>query len=167
VLTEPARIAVGRINGIYGVQGWVKIYSYTTPVDNILHYRPWQLYHKEQWQTVDFVTGKIQGKKLIAQLEGYTSRESALVLMGADIFVYREQLPPTQEGEYYWTDLIGLKVVNQQGIELGKVEYLFATGANDVLVVQGEIERLIPFDNTVLEVDFNQKILRVEWDADF
>jgi 16S rRNA processing protein RimM len=78
-------------------------------------------------------------------------------------------LPPAPEGEYYWTDLIGLTVINREGVTLGQVDHLLETGANDVLVVKGERERLIPFllELVVLEVDLAQRMLRVDWEEDF
>lgn len=168
-MSEPTRIVLGKISGLYGVQGWMKIFSYTRPIANILNYSPWQLCQYGQWQTVSVGEGKTHGKGIIARLETIHDRDEAAGLLGADIAIYREQLPPTQENEYYWADLIGLTVINQEGITLGQVDYLLETGANDVLVLRGERERLIPFllDQVVIEVDLAQHQLRVDWDADF
>ncbi|OGT18868.1 MAG: ribosome maturation factor RimM [Gammaproteobacteria bacterium RBG_16_57_12] len=161
-------ITVGRITGLYGVQGWVKIFSYTQPRDNILNYNPWLLCIRGQWRAVKLHQGKAHGKGIIARIEGYDDRDTAATLTGVDIAIERSQLPPAGEGEYYWIDLIGLEVINQEGRSLGKVADLLETGANDVLVVKGDQERLIPYvkDVIVQTVDLKQKIMRVDWQED-
>lgn len=162
-------VIVGRISGIYGVKGWVRIFSYTTPRTNILSYSPWQVCIEGEWQTIEALEGRDHGKGVIAHLAGYDDPDSVRLLINADIAVDRRQLPATAAGEYYWTDLIGLRVVTVDGIELGRVDHLMATGANDVLVVKDDRDRLIPFipDEVVVEVDTENRIIRVDWDPDF
>lgn len=163
------RVILGRINGLYGIRGWVKVFSYTNPKTNILHYAPWQVHDQNDWHPLTLCGGQAHGKGIIAQLTGYETRDQAAQLLGAEIAIERQQLPDLQAEEYYWTDLIGLQVINQDNIHLGQVAHLFATAANDVLVVNGERERLIPFllDRTILEIDLTQRCLRVDWDAQF
>lgn len=162
------RVIVGRIAGVYGVKGWVRIYSYTQPLDNILDYTPWQLYIAPDWRVVKPLDGRIHGKGVVALLEGCPDRDAAAALIGCDIAVDRAQLPEAGEDEIYWADLIGLKVVNLEGVELGLVDHLFETGANDVLVVKGERERLLPYiDAVVLSVDLAAGLMRVDWDPEF
>ncbi|KHD06063.1 ribosome maturation factor RimM [Candidatus Thiomargarita nelsonii] len=163
------RVSIGRINGLYGVRGWIKVFSYARPITNILNYSPWQLYQHGQWQTVSLSEGQAHGKGIIARLDSISNRDEAARLVGSEIAVNREQLPPTPKGEYYWADLIGLTVVNREDITLGQVDHLLETGANDVLVVKGERERLIPFlrEQVVVDVDLAQGVLRVDWDEDF
>ncbi len=163
------RVILGRISGLYGVRGWIKVFSYTTPITNIFNYSPWQLYQQGQWQTVSVCEGKPHHKGIIVRLESIDDRNEAARLLGANIAVFRAQLPPTSKDEYYWADLIGLTVINREGITLGQVDYLLETGANDVLVLKGERERLIPFlrHRVVLDVDLVQRILQVDWDKDF
>jgi 16S rRNA processing protein RimM len=160
---------LGRINGLYGIRGWLKVYSYTSPITNIFNYSPWQLCLHGQWQTVSVCEKKTHGKGIIVRLESIHDRNEAARLLGADIAVYRSQLPTAPEDEYYWADLIGLTVINREGITLGQVDHLLETGANDVLVLKGERERLIPFllRRVVLEVDLTQRVLRVDWNVDF
>jgi 16S rRNA processing protein RimM len=163
-------IRIGRITGLYGVKGWVKIYSYTEPRDNVISYFPWQVFLKGEWRTLKVEEGRTHGKGVVAKLEGYDDRDAAATLMDADIAIDRSQLPPAEDGEYYWIDLVDLNVVNAEGVELGKVVRVMPTGANDVLVVQGDQpdEILIPFVQEVfiLNVDLENKLITVDWQLD-
>lgn len=166
--TNDGLVLVGRIAGLYGVRGWLKVYSYTREREDILRYTPWLIDTGGGWKEVAVVDGRMQGPGVVAQLAGYADREAAGALIGSDIAIRVEQLPPLKPGEYYWAQLEGLKVVNLQGIELGQVVRLFETGANDVMVVAGERERLIPYIGDVIkEVDVGSGLIRVDWDADF
>ncbi|WJW74777.1 ribosome maturation factor RimM [Thiohalobacter sp. IOR34] len=162
-------IIVGRISGLYGVRGWVRVYSHTEPRENIVDYRPWYLQGAEGWQPCEVVEGRRHGKGVVARLAGYDDRTAAAALLGRDIAIRRDQLPETAEDEYYWTDLEGLEVVTTEGVELGRVDHLFATGANDVLVVRGERERLIPFvqGQVIRSIDLAAGRIEVDWDPDF
>jgi len=159
---------LGRISSPFGVRGWLKVFSYTRPLTNILDYSPWQLQQNGQVRSVNLVAGKKHGKGIIVQLEHCADRDTALEFVGADIVIDREDLPPAEEDEYYWSDLIGLSVFNLEGVNLGQVQQIVETGANDVLVLKGERERLIPFRNQVVKnVDLAQGIITVDWDASF
>jgi len=165
------RVLVGRIVGLYGVQGWVKLESWTEPRTQIFKYQPWQLLAAPGGETeVKSVNGRPQGKGLIAKFPGVDDRDGAAALVGQDIYVARELLPPTGKDEYYWVDLEGLEVVTTEGVALGCVSHLFATGANDVVVVRdGERERLIPFVQGVYvrSVDLSGGCMVVDWDPEF
>jgi 16S rRNA processing protein RimM len=165
----PERIALGRINGHFGVKGWVKIYSDTKPKEQIVSYEPLWLRLGKEWRSIRVLEGKAHGKTVIARLEGIESREQAEALIGAEIAIDRDQLVPAAEGEYYWIDLIGLQVESVDGEDLGVVKDLMETGANDVLVVRGERERLIPFvqGQFVKEVDLEAGKMTVDWDPEF
>ena len=168
-MAQEEYVVMGRIAGLYGVRGWVKVLSETEPRDNILGYSPWYLKLSGKWVQMEPAEGRIHGKGLVTRIDGYTDRDAAVHLVGAEIAVHRDQLPAAGKGEYYWSDLIGLKVVNAAGVELGQVDHLLETGANDVLVVKGERERLIPYTpgQAVVKVDLEAALLTVEWDADF
>ncbi|EIJ42143.1 16S rRNA processing protein RimM [Beggiatoa alba B18LD] len=169
-MTEQTRVMLGRINGLYGVKGWVKVYSYTDPLANILTYSPWQICQQGQWRDVIVEDGREHGKGIIAKLQGVDDRDQAIPYLGTDIAIAKTQLHPLIEGEYYWSDLIGLTVINQDGVCFGTVDYLLETGAHDVLVVKGEEqERLIPFVLTVFikAIDLQNRTIQVEWDTDF
>jgi 16S rRNA processing protein RimM len=161
------RITIGRVIGLFGVGGWIKVYSHTRPREAILNYSPWQMAIDGAWRQLDLAEGRLQGKGIIAQLKGYGDRDAAASLVGADIAINVSQLPAAGAQEYYWAELEGLRVVNQAGETLGQVSYLLETGANDVLVVQGERERLIPFAKGVVQrVDRQAGVIYVDWDAE-
>ena len=151
------------------MRGWVRVYSYTRPRENILGYSPWYLKGAGDWRPRELAAGRRHGKGVVARLAGCDDRDQALQLVGAEIAIRREQLPEPEAGEYYWRDLQGLRVVNRDGEMLGVVDHLIETGANDVLVVSGERERLIPFvmGQVILEVDLDAGLMRVDWDRDF
>ena len=163
------KLVVGRVSGLHGVNGWIKVFSYTEPPDNIFVYRPWLIEHETTRREFSVVDVKQHGSVLIAKLGGVVDRDTAALLVGADIVVKREQLPPPAPGEYYWTDLVGLDVIGAGGVLLGTVERLFETGANDVMVVAGERERLIPWilGEVVDQVDLENRRITVTWDPEF
>ena len=168
-MKQPERkiVALGHISGIHGVSGWLKIHSQTEPREAILEYQPWLL--GEHQETVRVREGKRHGKHLIALLEDVNDRDQAENLMNQQIAVFRDQFPDLPETEFYWADLIGLAVKVQDGTDLGNIRHMLATGANDVMVVQGERERLIPFvqEKYVKQVDLEQGLVIVDWDPDF
>ncbi len=163
------RVVLGRVSGLYGVRGWVKLFSFTRPVENLLDYRELTLGPEENGRRVRIEEGRRQGKTLVARFAGIDDRETAAPLVGQDLSVDRDRLPETAEDEYYWADLTGLEVVNREGIVLGRVHNLLSTGANDVLVVRGDRERLVPFvqGRYVLEVDLEAGRILVDWSPDF
>jgi 16S rRNA processing protein RimM len=165
---ENNRLLVGRINGVYGVKGWVKIYSFTDPIGNILSYRPWWVKRQGQWIAMNVVEAHEPqgGKAIVAHLEGINSREQARELMGCDIALDRAQLPEDDDG-FYWADLIDCRVKNVQGEWLGRVSELIETGAHDVLRVKGDKTVLIPFvmEVYVTDVDLAQRVITVNWDS--
>ena len=158
---------MGHVSGVHGVRGWVKVHSLTEPRDAIFEYQPWLL--GESHEEIRVRQGKKHGNRLIALLENTENREQAEALVNQPIAVYREQFPELQEDEFYWTDLIGSSVQLENGRELGKIEHMLATGANDVMVVRGERERLIPFvlGRYVKEVNLDRGLVVVDWDPDF
>ena len=160
-------VALGYISAVHGIKGWVKVHSWTRPMEAILDYQPWLL--GEDSKSVKIVDGRKQGKGLAALLPGYEDREQAANLVGQQIFVEREQLPPAEKDEYYWSDLIGLKVHTTTGVVLGRVDRLMETGANDVLVIQGDREHLVPFiqGQYVKRVDLEDGLIEVDWDPEF
>ncbi|MBK1694759.1 ribosome maturation factor RimM [Chromatium weissei] len=165
--TDQTRIVIGRIAGVYGLKGWVKVISETAPPEGILSYSPWLIGTDVQVRKV--AESKLHGKGLIVRLEGSHDRDTAARLVGNDIAVTRAQLPPPHADEFYWFDLEGLSVITSEGVMLGHVDHLFSTGVNDVLVIKGEREHLLPFawGDVIKDVDFESKRIEVDWDPDF
>ena len=166
---EARRVILGRVAGLHGMRGWVKVLSYTEPRGNILSYPRWQLRTAEGWQALALAAGQSHGDRVRAQLEDVNDRDQAAALVGADIAVMRAEMPAAGAGEYYWSDLEGLSVRNLAGEDLGRVVRLFSTGSNDVMVVAGARERLLPFlsGTVVRDVDLARGEIRVDWDAAF
>ena len=163
------RVVLGRVSGLFGVRGWVKLHSFTRPPENLLEYREFALGAGASGPPLCLEEGRRHGKTLIARFAGIDDRDAAAALVGRELSVDRAALPETGGDEYYWADLIGLEVRNRDGAVLGRVEKLLATGANDVLVVRGDRERLVPFvqGQFVLDVDLDGGRITVDWDPEF
>ena len=162
-------LVMGRIARPYGVKGWLHVVTYTARPENLLEYLPWYLHRQGRWQATELAAGRCHGKGLVVQLAGCTDRDAVEALKGTEIGVYREQLPASGNDEYYWSDLVGLQVITKDNRVLGVVDHLIETGANDVLVVKGEQEYLVPFiQGQVIEaVDFEAREIRVDWDPEY
>lgn len=162
-------VVIGRFGKPHGIKGLITVVSFTEPRDNILHYTDWHARISNKWQPLTLLHIEMNNKFILTQVEGYREREDVGRLTNTDIAVKREQLPTLQQGDYYWHQLLGMQVVNQQGALLGKVTEMLPTGANDVLVVMGEQRHLIPYlpGLTVTEVNEGQRVITVDWDSDF
>jgi len=160
-------VLLGHVASAYGIKGWSRIHSDTEPREAIFDYQPWLI--GDEAIPMRVLAGKKQGKHLVAELEGVSDRNAAESLAGQNIAVFRDQLPDLPDSHYYWTDLIGSSVYNQDGLALGMIREMIATGANDVMLVRGDRERLIPFvqGEYVTEVDLGARTVRVNWDPDF
>ena len=158
-------VVMGHVVAPYGLGGWIKVKPHTSRVDGLLDYSDWYLGSPAQWQNWRVESSEVHGLFVIAKLAGIAERNAALVLKNMAVAVPRDAMPACRDNEYYWVDLLGLAVINQQDVELGKVSDVFATGANDVLVVRGnEKERVLPFiASVVLDVDLVSKTMRVDW----
>lgn len=159
-------LIIGTIGSTYGIKGWLKILSYTEKVANILDYSTWYVESSSGWKTIHVEDGKEYGKGVIAKLIGYNNPEQAKLLSGKKIAILKSQLPKLPKNEYYWSDLIGLKVIDQQGESLGKVIFLMSTGANDILVVKGVKEHAIPYllGDVVKSIDLEKGEIHVDWE---
>lgn len=160
---------LGRISGVHGVKGWVKVFSYTEPRDNVVRFDKWILEQDGNYRSVELEAGEERGKTVVAKIEGVADREAASALIGAEIVVERDALPATEPDEYYWADLEGLTVQSLGGETLGVVDHLLETGAHDVLVLGGDGTRLIPFvaERVVRRVDLDAGVIVVDWDASY
>lgn len=167
-MAEPVNpVVLGEVSAHHGVRGWVKVFSHTRPLENILDYPRWWLRIRGNWQEIEVAEGRMHGKGIIVRFDKVNRREDAETYLKAEIAVARDELP---EGDgFYWSDLVGLRVETIDGESLGTVDYLFETGANDVVVVKGDRERLIPWvrDEVVKDVDLEGGLIRVDWDPSF
>ncbi|MBV1875428.1 MAG: ribosome maturation factor RimM [Cycloclasticus sp.] len=166
---ESTWLKLGNISGVFGIKGWLKVYTNTDKKENILSYQPWYIERNKVRKEVKLKAGKPHGKTIIVQLEGVDDRNEAELWVGADIYMKSDQLPELAKDEYYWSDLIGLKVVSIDGDDFGIIDHLLETGANDVIVVKGDRERLIPYvtGQVVKSVDLKEQQMIVDWSADF
>jgi 16S rRNA processing protein RimM len=168
---EPVQreVTLGRIVGVFGVKGWVKVKSYTEPAEGILDYGAWHLTGPGAARaTVRPLEGRRHGTLVVVRLEGVSDRDEAAALAHRDIAVSRADLPPPGPGQYYWTDLEGLEVVTTEGVVLGRVDHFVETPANPVMVVRGERERWLPLvPQYVKTVDLDAGRVVVDWDPEF
>lgn len=169
--TTPRKLVLlGAVTGAVGVRGEIRLQSWTDPRASIFRYQPWILRAPGGAEReVHGARGRDTGKHVVASLPGLVDRDAAEALRGTEILVPREALPPPAAGEYYWIDLEGLRVVTVEGVVLGVVSHLLSTGANDVMVVRGERERMLPFvqPDYVKAVDFDAGTITVDWDPEF
>ncbi len=177
---EPTSFVVlGRIGAPFGIQGFVHVQSFTEFADDLLEYDPWHIKvrdvkpeHGKVWKPFRVLDARKHGKGLVARLEGCENREDAQRLTNLEIGIERDRLPDLVEGDYYWVDLIGLDVINEEGVHLGKVKELLETGANDVLVVwndEKDTEYLIPYvpEEYILKIDLEAQQILVHWGLDY
>ena len=175
-------VVKGRVTAPFGVKGWFKVYTLSEYPDSLCNYRVWWLRREGEWREMQVVEAKVQGNTLVAQFAGIENREAAAAFRGSDIGVPRAQLPDAESGEFYWADLIGLRVVNKEQHEFGRVVRILETGANDVLVVadgsdekpgdgirrEDSREILIPFiADAILKVDIAAGLIAVDWGGDY
>ena len=166
---------IGRITSVFGVKGWLKVFSYTDPKEGILNYPDWTLDLDGKRIPAKLEEGRRQGQGIVVRLKGINDRDLARTYCGAEVGVSTAELPELPEGEFYWFQLEGLDVYTVDDECLGKVHHLMETGSNDVLVVQataGSIdqrERLIPYlpGEVVQNVDLDSKRMVVDWDPEF
>jgi len=166
---EQPGVVVGKIASPFGVTGWTKVVSFTEPDTGILDYTGWTLRKGGRTESVEVEQGRKHGKFVVVKFKDIDDRDLVALRTNAEVEVDREQFPEAEEGSFYWVDLIGLSVVNTEGVELGAVDSMLATGANDVLVVKGDRERLVPWirPDVVKAVDLENSRLTVDWDPDF
>ncbi len=170
-MTKPGaddKVALGRINGVWGTRGWIKVFSDTDPPEAIFDYQPWMLDQSEEALSV--AEWRRQGPRLVARVTGIDSTEQAAGLIGRSLSVRRKDLPPPEPDRYYWSDLIGLEVINLEGHVYGKIQRLVETGSNDVIEASGEQgTTMIPFipELYVKSVDLVGGKVTVDWPLDW
>jgi 16S rRNA processing protein RimM len=161
-------VVMGRIAAPFGVKGWVKVQPFTAATKSLTAYATWWLGRDGDWQERQIERAQVQGRVVVAKLEGCEDPETAMLLRGRPVAIPRDAFPQTEANEFYWADLIGLRVVNGAAQDFGEVTEVMETGANEVLVVHGERERLIPFiADVIMEVDLDAGVVRVDWGVDY
>lgn len=159
---------MGRIAAPFGVKGWVKIQPYSEDPGALMDFESWRVGRGEQHTHYTVEAVQDHGTALVAKLGGIDDRDAAYALRGQEVAVAKRDLPPPEENEFYWSDLIGLTVINREGVELGKVASLMETGAHDVLVIKGQREHLIPFVAAFVGiVDQDEGTVEVDWGEDW
>ena len=166
--SDEKKLLVGKINGFFGVQGWVKIFSYTEPRKNILEYQPWYFIDDGAYKVIEMTTGREQSKTIVAHVKGIDSKDQAVQLIGKSLYIDKDQLPQLDDNEHYWHELVGFRVINKDGIDLGVVNYLVDTGSNNVLVIKGDKEHWIPYiEPYLVSIDKQNRFISVDWDENF
>jgi 16S rRNA processing protein RimM len=159
------QLEVGRIVGVFGIKGWLKVESFTEPVEGILDYAVWHLDRPGVAGTWRVLAGRRQGRQVVASLEQVEDRDEAQRFVGARIAVEREQLPPLRPREYYRADLIGLRVVNTRGFEFGRIVHFVDGPVHPLMVVRGAKEHWLPATPQQLRrVDLTSGEVLVDWD---
>ena len=173
--TDREWAVLGEIGRVHGLKGWLKLISFTSPIENILDYSRFHVVVGGRSQELELDEHRRQSKALLAHFKGYDDPETARLLTGTELTIANKELPQLEIGEFYWHQLQGLTVVNQQNQVFGRVSHLLETGANDVLVVKADNEsiddreRLIPYllTSVIVEIDLETQTIHVDWDADY
>lgn len=168
-------ILIARIGAAYGIKGWVKLNSFANPRENILDYRLFMTPQGDSLQELELDQSKTQGKGFVAHIKGCDDREGAQEITGKDLYIRKDVLPKLDADEYYWHQLQGMRVRTLNGDDLGIVDHLLETGANDVLVIRGDEssvdkeERLIPYlpGQVINKIDINSQLITVDWEKDY
>ena len=170
-------VVMGRIGAAYGLKGWVKLFSFTDPPENLLEHRKFFIAGGNGTtglQEIEIDDARAQGQSFVGHIKTCNERDETRNYTGKELLLPKQVLPVLEEG-YYWHQLEGLRVVNLAGEDLGTVHHLLATGANDVLVVHASAtsidkqERLLPYvwGQVVLEVDLDSGVIKVDWERDY
>ena len=166
-MTSGKKILVGKISNPHGIKGWVKVISFTDPIENILSYKKWIISDNETEKTYCLEDSRIQGNKIVIKLEGVNNRDDADLLKNLQIEVNRSDLPKLDENSYYWEDLVDFNVIDIKGMHVGKVDSLFRTGSNDVLVIINKTKQrlLVPFimEEVIKYVDLDKELISIDW----
>ena len=163
------KIVMGKILGPHGIKGWIKIHPFTEKKDSLIDHKILMASKDEKlWQSFEVESMDVGDKFILAKFKGVDDRNAAEELNKFFISLDKSSLPKLDENNYYWHELIGLEVKNNAGMHFGKVDSLIETGANDVLVVLGDKEYLIPYiKQVILEVNLETNMIRVDWQDDY
>ncbi len=159
-------VVMGQVIAPFGIKGWLRIRSFTDDSDTLANYSDWWLQLASGWKLFQLADSEIGNKGMTAGLTDITDRAQAETLRNAQIAVSRSALPPLENDEFYWADLIGFAVETPEQAKLGVLDGLMETGSAEVLVVRGEAAHLIPAAR-IKEVDMDTRCITVDWGLDF
>ena len=166
-MEDDKKIYLGKITGVHGIKGWLKIQSFSSPPANILNYPSWIINNKGEEDYYSIEQGRKQNNKIVVKLEKIDDRNTAESLINSKIQILRSDLPKLSNENYYWSDLVGLSVLNSEEKVIGKIESLIETGANDVMVINtAKDERvLVPFvmHEIIKEVNVELNYIKIDW----
>tara|TARA_Y100000588_G_C13984386_1_gene808678 strand:- start:78 stop:590 length:513 start_codon:yes stop_codon:yes gene_type:complete len=162
-------VVVGQFGRPHGIKGFISVHSFTEPRENILKYSDWHGKIDGQWQKLNITHAEVNNKSVLVKVADYLNRESVSRLTNVELAVTKDKLPSLKDGEYYWHQLIGMKVMTEKGVSFGTVKEILSTGAHDVLVVQGHKRLLIPYvpDHYIINIDEINATIFVDWDEEF
>lgn len=176
VIEPEHQVILGKLGTTYGIRGWLRVFSATEKAESIFDYQPWFIEQAGHWALIELESWKHHNQEIVVKLRGIDDRDAAHSLTNREIVVDEFQLPKLEDGDYYWKDLIGCRVVTVLGYELGNVIDMMETGSNDVMMVRANLkdtfgikERLIPFlDKQVIkQIDLSAQTIEVDWDPSF
>lgn len=172
--TAESQLCVGELKSAYGIKGWLWVFSYTDPIEKVFEYAPWQAKLASQTASLKIESWRKQGKGLVVKLADVDDRTAAETYCHTKLYIDANDLPPPEEDEFYWSELIGMQVISETGNILGQVAQLSETPAHQMLEVEATAEsadnqsRLIPWHETVvLDVNRNTKVITVAWELDY
>jgi len=168
------QVVLGKITSPYGIRGWLKIHSYTDKKDNIIYYQPWIIHFHNEYHEIKLEDWKTRASSFIIKIKGYNTRDESIKFSNTNIIGDSSLFPILEDGEYYWTELIGCHVITKEGYNVGTVLELFSTGSNDVLVVHSSLLKnkkklLIPFINqeVIKTIDILSRYIEITWSKNF
>jgi len=169
-MTDQRKVVIGRVSSPHGVRGWVKILSFTDPIENIFSYKSIFLDKGNEYLPFEIEDYSTNGKIVRIKLKGVDDRDQSEAVSNCEILIDREELPEISSDSYYWIDLLGFEVRTEANECIGLLDSFFETGSNDVMVVVGESNsrKLIPFINidVVKNVDIESKVISVNWNEE-
>lgn len=161
-------IVAAKFGAAHGLKGWLKLYAFTESAEHILDYQPWRLKGPTGERVIVCDAHRFQGQQLVVHVTGFDSREAIISLINQEVYISLDQLPRLPKDQYYWQDLIGLRVTNLEGCQLGVVASMMATGANDVMMLDGDKPRCVPYlpKQVIQRIDLIEGVMLVDWPAE-
>tara|TARA_Y100000992_G_C21158583_1_gene439870 strand:+ start:17 stop:526 length:510 start_codon:yes stop_codon:yes gene_type:complete len=169
-MTNNSSVVLGSITAVHGIKGWVTIRSFTTNPSDIFTY---SLFIEDNKKNIDIKIEefKILPKKIIIKIESVNHIEKAMSFVGRDLLTYEKNLSKNSDSEYFWHELVSCTVYNKENKKLGVVKFLERIGDNDVIIIDSDNQKrdiLIPFIKTyIVDVNLDDKLIRVDWDENF